>query len=103
MRMSECQNYEVECEVLGRLCEELGLDCSNCYDKADLISLIKTDNEELKDDHAQLLEEKKILVGALEFVVERENFAFAECSIAEEIFSKCKSALDRIQQIEGEK
>lgn len=39
-----------------------------------------------------------ILREALRFVVEREDFTFAECSLAEEIVRRSKDALDRAVQ-----
>lgn len=58
----QCQNYEVECETLGRLCEDLGLDCSGCYDKEDLTRLIKMEFDR-KDEAAR--EETRVLREAL--------------------------------------
>jgi hypothetical protein len=47
----------------------------------------------------KLTEQNKIMRKALEFVVNRENYAFAECSIAEEIWTKCKNALGSTEPI----
>lgn len=41
--------YEVESEAIGKLCQELGLDTSCCYDKDDLIRLVKTAFENAKE------------------------------------------------------
>lgn len=41
-----------------------------------------------------LIARVKKLEKALTFVEERENFAFAECSVAEELWSTCKQALE---------
>lgn len=75
-----CQTYEVECEALGRLCEQLEIDCSCCYDKQDLIRLIKGDFDNLRAELAEKTAEADRLREALEVENNkaRERFLEAE-------------------------
>ena len=72
---------QIRIDALSRLCEDLGLDCSNCYDAADLKSLIingfakKTeDTEEQNSDFRQAL--KCMTVDSV-------NFNYYECTFEE--------------------
>lgn len=43
-----------------------------------------------------------IALEALEYVINREDFSFAECSEAEEIWKRCKGALLKIEGMKNE-
>lgn len=52
-----------------------------------------------REDLPTLVRLVRELLPALEYVVEREDYTFAECSEAEEIVSRCKQALARAEGI----
>jgi hypothetical protein len=74
---------------------------------------LKAENEKLHDFKAALKEGKLILENQklrerieklrepLLFIIENKNQAFAECSIAEEIWSRCKKALSQDDKERG--
>ena len=48
----------------------------------------------IESKYEAVKDENQRLRAALEFVVDRENLAFAECTVAEEIWNVCKKALE---------
>lgn len=67
------------------------------YPKTDLIHVIeKSAYDDMRDQAEKLAE-------ALKFVRERENYAFAECAIAEELWSKCNTALAEYEAFKKER
>lgn len=75
--------------------------------KADIKDLEQRLKDDRADNHSllkQLAERDAVLERAeinLNFIADREDFTFAECSLAEEIVSKAKESLAEIRKLLG--